>query len=193
MKPVPVPFTRADWNLLPEGFPAQLVEGMLLREAAPTFGHQLYVQRILRALAPLVPENRTSVAPSDVVIDDINIYQPDVLVLREPPPLHESNVGIPLVAFEVISKRTARREREVKRRRMLDAGVAEVWIVDPRLALIEVFESAGCRTARDGQSISSTAIRGFSLVPAALFRPASDRPPSDRPPSDRIASSDPNG
>ena len=172
---VPVPFTRADWNLLPEGFPAQLVNGMLLREAAPNFGHQLYVRRILRALAPFVPEDRTSVAPSDVVIDDINVFQPDVLVLRTPPPLTSSDVGIPLVAFEVISRRTARRDREVKRQRMIEAGVAEVWIIDPRLGSIEVFESTGCRVARGEEAITSRAVAGFSLVPAILFGPPSGK------------------
>lgn len=32
-------FTRADYDQLPEGFPAELVEGCLVKERAPTFDH----------------------------------------------------------------------------------------------------------------------------------------------------------
>ena len=51
MNSVPIPFTVADWALLPEGFPAQLVEGELLREAAPNFGSEFKVSLPL-ALQP---------------------------------------------------------------------------------------------------------------------------------------------
>ncbi len=47
-------FTRADWEALPEGFPAQLVGGQLLREPAPTYGHEDVRMRLLRRLMPLV-------------------------------------------------------------------------------------------------------------------------------------------
>ena len=34
-------FTRRDYEALPEGFPAQLVDGFLVREPSPSYGHQL--------------------------------------------------------------------------------------------------------------------------------------------------------
>ena len=38
-------FTRADYMALPEGFPAQLIRGQLIKEAAPTPWHQVLVNR----------------------------------------------------------------------------------------------------------------------------------------------------
>ena len=32
-------FTRAQYDQLPEGFPAQLIEGDLVRDPAPTYGN----------------------------------------------------------------------------------------------------------------------------------------------------------
>jgi hypothetical protein len=32
-------FTRADYDLLPEGFPAWLCQGELIRDETPTYGH----------------------------------------------------------------------------------------------------------------------------------------------------------
>ena len=43
-------FTRADYMRLPEGFPAFLLRGELVREAAPTWGHQAFVQGIAMRL-----------------------------------------------------------------------------------------------------------------------------------------------
>ena len=42
-------FTLREWMALPEGFPAQLFDGQLVREPSPTYGHQdlaghLYLQ-----------------------------------------------------------------------------------------------------------------------------------------------------
>ena len=76
-------FTRAEYDQLPEGFPAQLIGGMLVREAAPTYGHNLLVTRIMAQLIPIVGPDRIPASPGDVAIDEHNVYQPDVVVPRE--------------------------------------------------------------------------------------------------------------
>lgn len=81
--PTSAPFTKAEWDLLPEGFPAQLVEGWLVREPAPTYGHQRTVSRILFALLTCAPA-RCALAPCiGVFVDDQNVYIPDAMVLHE--------------------------------------------------------------------------------------------------------------
>ena len=85
MRAVSTRFTRADYNRLPEGFPAQLVRGVLVKEAARNYGHQVFLGRLHTALSALVGPERAIPAPSDVGIDEWNVYQPDVLVLRTPP------------------------------------------------------------------------------------------------------------
>lgn len=166
---VPVPFTVADWNRLPEGFPAQLVAGELLRDEPPTYGHQQVALRVALALVDRVGIRRVSVAPTGVVVDDANAFLPDVVVLRRPPPYETRDVGIPMLAFEVLSPSTAHRDRDVKRASLLASGVLEVWILDPMTESIEVFDKRRRRVATGSERIASHVIRSFSLVPSVVF------------------------
>src|SRR5687767_10686396 len=102
MKTVDELFTRADYASLPEGFPAQLVEGFLVKDPSPTYGHQTLMSCILRALFLHADPRRVLPAPVDVPIDERNVFQPDVAVFREKPPANASGVLIPLVAIEIL-------------------------------------------------------------------------------------------
>lgn len=169
-------FTRADYECLPEGFPAQLVNGWLVKEPSPTYGHQALVLRLGRALASLVPEGLVVLAPADVVIDERNVFQPDVVVLRARPAWDGRDVGIPRLAIEVLSPSSARQDRARKAPRLLAAGVEEVWLVDPTTESVEVLDRAGRRVASGDETLASRALPGFEVVPRALFaRP--DSPP----------------
>jgi Uma2 family endonuclease len=165
-------FTRADYLALPEGFPAQLVGGQLLKDAAPVYGHQSLASRIQGVVAALVGPDRTPLCPVAVGIDDRNVYHPDVVVLRTVPAPDAVDVGIPLVVFEVLSPSTARRDRGLKRAMYLEAGVEEVWIVDRSGASIEVHDRSEVRVARGSEEIRSRALPGLALVPARLFATA---------------------
>lgn len=165
-------FNRADYDRLPEGFPAELIGGALVKEEAPTYGHQRIENRILTALVALVGVDRALPAPVDVGIDEWNVFQPDIVVLRQLPVDDEArDLGIPLLAVEVLSPSTARRDRGVKCRRMLRAGVAEVWIVDRAVGLVECHDAEGGRTAVGDAPLASRAVPGFILTPATLFSP----------------------
>lgn len=172
METMPALFTRRDYDALPEGFPAQLVRGRLVKEASPVYGHQTLAFRIAKALDHLLPEDRIFVAPVDVPIDEHNVYQPDVSVFSQVPPPGARCLLVPIVVFEVLSPSSRRRDRGVKCRNYLAAGVLEVWIVDADERSIEVHTSGGRVAARETQSAASHAIPGFALVPAALFGPA---------------------
>ena len=171
MKIVPARFTRADYALLPEDFPAQLIDGFLVKEDSPTHGHQVFLSRLHAALVPLVGPDRAIPAPQDVGIDDWNVFQPDLLVLDRLPSMDVSDVGIPLLAIEILSPSTARRDRSVKRRRLIAAGVKEVWIVDPAAQTVEVHDAAGCRSTSGDTALASVALPGFEVVPSRLFAP----------------------
>jgi Uma2 family endonuclease len=171
MTPVTTLFTRAQYDLLPEGFPAQLIEGCLIREPSPTYGHQRLSTRILQRLLNLCEPDLLLTAPADVAVDDLNVYQPDLLVLRRPGRDDKSEVGIPLLAIEILSPSTANRDRSVKRHRLLAAGVREVWLVDADAGRIERWSVDGCIAAEAGESVRSEALPGFSLAPDELFTP----------------------
>jgi Uma2 family endonuclease len=173
MPPTTGAYTRADYDRLPEGFPAQLVNGWLVKEPAPTYGHQTIAVRLAQALSRLVADGLLVLAPCDVVIDERNVFQPDVVVLRKRAFWDRSNVGIPRLAIEILSPTSARRDRARKTPRLLAAGVDEVWLVDPATETIEVVDRDGSRTAAGDQRLASRAIAGFAVVPRELFaRPA---------------------
>lgn len=171
MHPMPSLWTRADYNRLPEGFPAQLIEGFLVKEPSPTYGHQWIVSELLVRLAALVGTRRVVPAPLDVVIDDHNVYQPDLVVLERPLSPEAPNAGTPLIAIEVASPATALSDRAIKRRHLIAAGVREVWIVDPLRGAIERFDGKGGESAEGTEPLGSRVLDGFELSPSSLFVP----------------------
>ncbi len=168
MKTMRVPFTLSDWKLLPEAFPAHLIDGCLVREAAPTYGHQNLVGRVHVHLVALLGHARVVLSPADVVIDRLNVLQPDVCVLRTIPPRDSHDVGIPLVAFEILSPSTRRHDRTIKATKFLAAGVEELWLLDPAHRTIEIRTTRGPTVVRGGAEARSTALPGFALVPDDL-------------------------
>ena len=164
-------FTRADYLRLPEDFPAQLIEGFLVRDPSPLYGHQRLALEIRDALTKVVPKERILVAPVDAPIDDLNVYQPDVAVYCETPPDDEGGTLVPMVVFEVLSKSTERIDRKIKRPHYLKAGVLEVWLADRATQTLELHSCDGVRTATGTESLASAVLAGFALVPATLFAP----------------------
>ena len=164
-------YTRADYDRLPEGFPAQLIEGFLVKEPSPTYRQARLKGRVLARLADHVGPDRALPAPADVGLDEHNVYQPDIVVVRDIPDDASSDVGIPLLAVEVFSPTSRKRDREVKTRHLLAAGVEEVWLVDGEHATLEVHRPDGVQVARGDTELSSRALPGFTLVPEELFRP----------------------
>ncbi len=164
-------FTRADYMQLPEGFPAQLIEGCLVKSPSPTYGHQFFIGRIYTRLRDLVGERRVVMAPCDIPLDELNVYQPDVVVWADAPPMdvQQDDNPLPLIVLEVLSPSTEAQDRDVKTRRLLAAGVKEVWLVDPRRRRIQVAAVQRPREASDERSVSSDVVPGFSLSPADLF------------------------
>ncbi len=65
-----VKFTRADYERLPEGYPVELIDGQLVKEPAPTFGHQWIVGRFHVEFYSLVGAGRIVVSPIDVFVDE---------------------------------------------------------------------------------------------------------------------------
>ena len=160
-------FTRQDYMALPEGFPAQLIRGQLVKEPAPTPWHQVLVRRVADMLERLAHPDRILFSPIDLFVDDENILQPDVVLLPEGtrigPDLME--MPVPELMVEVLSPATRKRDREVKTGIYLEVGVAEVWLVDPESRVVELMTREGLVTPAE-----STVLPGFLRDPASLFR-----------------------
>lgn len=113
----------------------ECVDGALLVSPSPDLLHQSALTALWSLLEGLMGSHglgATFVAPSDWVLDECTVVQPDLYVVplvdgRRPRTYAER--GAPLLFVEILSPRTARFDRVVKRHRYLRAGI-EYWIVD---------------------------------------------------------------
>lgn len=177
-------FTREDYAELPEGFPAELVEGRLVKIPTPLYGESILESMVACSLKQMLPKEFVPIpGPVDVPIDFLNVYQPQVAVFRGPVPMDEGGPLVPAVVFEVVTAESSRDVLETKRRKYLRAGVEEVWRLDPRTLGIEAHTRAGVDAATGATRVSSSVVPGFSLVPKDLFADWIDAPPTPPKPS----------
>ncbi len=136
--------TIEELQALPDdGLRHELLDGVHVVTPAPALLHQ----RALRALWEHLRATLTGRAdleafwsPADVVLGPRTLVQPDLFVVRRTPGQRLerwADVGVPMLAVEVLSPTTAPRDRGTKRRIYQRAGVAEYWIVDLDARLIE--------------------------------------------------------
>lgn len=162
-------FNVDDYLRLPEGFPAELIRGRLVKSPSPVWGHQALVTMILARLLPLVGTARAVPSPIDLFVDRLTVLQPDVLVVREPLGRRVKRARDPQLVFEVLAPKTGKRDRGEKTSLYLDHGVDEVWLVDPRPETIEIRRPTGAETFRGDEVATSRSLEGFSVIPNELF------------------------
>jgi Uma2 family endonuclease len=164
-------FTRADYDRLPEDLRVELIDGKLLKMASPALRHQGILQRLFLALLKAADPGRVYVGPVDFHVDDRNALVPDVVVLPEgfSPMPGQRGVTSALLVGEVLSPSTGRRDRTVKTKRYLGAGVKEVWLVDPEAKTIEIRTAQGERQHSGSEAARSEAVPGFETTCDALL------------------------
>ena len=153
----------------------EVINGELLMVPGPGTFHQSIVGALFIRLTRHAEESGAGtvfVSPLDVVLDDINVVQPDVLFIRndhleiiDPRAIR----GVPDLVVEILSPGTRRRDRMVKAQLYARAGVPEYWIVDPPARCIEVFSLGETgyalhSSATGGGVASSKALDGFEVV-----------------------------
>lgn len=129
------PYRAEDYWKLPEGEPVELIRGRLVMSPAPTTLHQTLVAMLSTLLleASRRSGGRALPGPSDVVLDDHTILQPDALYVRRERKniICERVFGPPDLVVEILSPHNSRRDRIDKLNLYAQYGVAEYWIVDP--------------------------------------------------------------
>lgn len=144
MKQANVRFNYDDYLQLPEDKRYEILEGELYVVPAPNIRHQRASKRILTALIRQIEEKdlgEVFSAPSDVVLSEENVVQPDLLLVRKERAgiIGESHIrGAPDLVVEITSPGTRQRDLAIKRKIYARFGVPEYWIVDPDANTIEV-------------------------------------------------------
>jgi Uma2 family endonuclease len=160
----------------------ELYDGEVIVVPSPVPRHQ----RIVLNLAWILREYEERAgglvfaAPLDIVFDEHNVVQPDVLYFREEQrpfvPMDAAAHATPDLAIEVLSRRTAVRDRGRKMQLLARFAVPEYWIVDPDSEAIEIYALHGAAydrmaTAGAGQDAQSATLTGLSFPVARVFEP----------------------
>jgi Uma2 family endonuclease len=103
----------------------------------------------------------------NVTLDDDNEHLPDTAYWA--PGVDSGDYSVPTVAVEVRSPGQSMPKLREKCRRYLPAGSSAAWLIDPKARTIEVFEAAGTRTLRAGETLTCDAMPGFELVLDEFF------------------------
>ena len=128
----------------------ELVHGELLVSPAPARRHQMVVQRLYRGLFayldPLGLGETLYCVDADISWGDDTLVQPDLFVATpEELTARWDTVKTLLLAVEVLSPRSGRADRVLKRGAYQENHVATYWIVDHEAGLVEVWRPEDAR------------------------------------------------
>jgi Uma2 family endonuclease len=159
--------------------PMELIHGVVREPPAPSYGHQTLVTRVTVLLDAYVRGRalgHVCVSPVDVVLDrdQALVLQPDVVfVSAERSRIISDRIwGAPDLVVEVLSRRTAVRDRTEKLNWYLQYGVRECWFLDPVLravTIVTVESAAHGRTFCGPEIVTSQVLTSLSLTAEAFF------------------------
>ena len=166
-----------------EGDRKQLVDGEIVVNE-PKAIHALLQWRLAVAIQAWIDagEGRgLGLMPTDVRLDEHNVYGPDLLWFSEqhkPTDLDAYPERIPDLCVEIRSQGTWRYDVGAKKRVYETAGLPELWLVDDAARTVLVFRRSDPRSPTfdvalelgAGEVLSSPRLPGFELAVTELFR-----------------------
>lgn len=110
---------------------------------APSTRHQ----KIVRNISWIIGSKKSKlngcsffVAPTDVLLDDFNIVQPDIFVVCNQKQIKEKFIkGAPILVIEIVSPNTAYKDTKIKKDLYEKFGVKEYIIIYPDLEIAEKY------------------------------------------------------
>ncbi|MBI2945842.1 MAG: Uma2 family endonuclease [Candidatus Wallbacteria bacterium] len=175
-------YTWEQYAKLPEdGCRYEVLEGYLVREPAPSFGHQK-VSWILTSMLESWRQRtgdrgEFAHAPADVELGKYAIVQPDLLYVsaERAPQLISGHVrGAPDLVVEIYNRAAAARDTVTKLQMYAKYGIREYWLIDLEQKSVMMLElSDGIYRAfaqGEGEDVlESRVLPGFTLTPARIF------------------------
>jgi len=142
-----VKLTYREYRHFPDdGKTHELIDGEHYVAPAPGTNHQSisrHIQFQLYQQLELTERAEIYNAPTDVELSEIDVVQPDILVIsrsRKRIISPSRIIGAPELVVEIISPSTGPRDRELKRGLYERRGVPVYWLVDPEAQTVTVFE-----------------------------------------------------
>lgn len=144
--PQPKLYTEDDYYKLPENVRAELIDGQIYYQAAPSRLHQEISADLLTAIRQYIKTKgglcKAYAAPFAVKLfkDKKTIVEPDISVICDHNKLTDRGCsGAPDWIIEIISLSNSSHDYIRKLNLYADAGVREYWIVDPHKERILIY------------------------------------------------------
>lgn len=135
-------WTVDDYLMLGDDLLAQLINGELVLSPAPNTNHQRVLRKLYDQLKACMSSGELFFSPIDLYVDRINVFQPDLVFVSDAQKSIVTERGIegaPALIVEVVSPSNSFVDRNLKRHKYLEFGVAEYWIVDPGNKTLEIY------------------------------------------------------
>lgn len=170
------------YEITVEGDRKQLVDGRIVVNEPKTV-HSLIQTRLVFALCVWVEDGEgrgLAITPTDVRMDEYNVYGPDVLWFRQeriPADLRAYPEHVPDLCVEIRSPGTWRYDVGAKKRVYEAGGLPELWLVDDVAETVLVYRRSrpGAPTydvsleLGRGDTLESPMLAGFALPLEKLF------------------------
>jgi Uma2 family endonuclease len=175
------PITVEDYKVLPETGPRyQLIEGDLYMAPAPNRYHQDVSRNIEFMILKWIEAGgggRIYNAPFDVYLDNVNVFQPDLVYVSAENSGILTDIGAegaPDLVVEILSPSTRGIDLGPKKKVFERYGVKELWIVDPEPRTLDRFVLEGDAFApaeqfSEADSFTSALLPGLTIVGTKVF------------------------
>lgn len=169
--------TFEEYRSWPEDERWEIIDGNPFSMAGPSVIHQEISGNFYTALRQHFQGSPCKVyfAPLDVRLSEVDVVQPDLLVICEGSLLKADYVdGAPSLVVEVVSPSSLRHDRIRKFRLYASAGVKEYWILhsSPPVAEVHLLDGEGYRTHgiyTELETLQSATFRELRLELKPLF------------------------
>lgn len=139
-------YTEDDYYSLPEEVRAELIEGQIYYQAAPSRIHQKILMSVSKTIANYIDikGGPCEVYPAPFAVklreDRKTIVEPDISVICDPKKLTDKGcIGAPDWIIEIVSPGNSSHDYIRKLNLYADAGVREYWIVNPMKKSVYVY------------------------------------------------------
>ena len=172
--------TYQDYAKTPDDERYELIDGELLVVPAPNIAHQGSHASLGSLMWSFVRQHdlgRVFLAPTDVVLSDTDVVQPDVLFISKEREhiISEANIqGAPDLVVEILSPSTSSRDWREKRQLYAEHGVGEYWTADASNKVVYVMLLKNgvleiVETYASGDVLTSPTLKGFEVSVDDLF------------------------
>lgn len=154
-------FTYEDYLLFPEdGRRHELIDGEHYVTPAPRTIHQRISFSLSGCLYTYLQQSKRGsvfTAPTDVVLSDVDVVQPDLLYVcaARSSIITPNNIqGSPDLVVEILSETSRKTDEIIKRKLYERFHVPEYWIIDPELETVKVYRFSAANTYERVEELS---------------------------------------